>query len=103
MLTEVYSFKNYLPEKSFCFFLNLVQHNFFNPKEMECYLIPFQFFHFPILYPLNTMSSGGIKGGVKVGHSPSKKFFLFASMIVPKNDEKCFLIDLKSSFRSQDI
>ena len=32
-----------------------------------------------------------------------KKIFLFASMIALQNDEKCFLFDLKSSFRSQDI
>ena len=34
-------------------------------------------------------------------HLP-KKTFLFASMPF-KNDEKCFLFQLKSPFRSQDI
>ena len=32
-----------------------------------------------------------------------KKNFLFDSMIVFKNDEKCFLSHLKNSFCSQDI
>ena len=39
----------------------------------------------------------------KVRLSPSKKIALFASMKALKNDEKCFLFHLKSSFRSQDI
>ena len=34
-------------------------------------------------------------------HLPNK--LLFASMTAFKNDEKCFLFHLKSSFRSQDI
>ena len=31
------------------------------------------------------------------------KIFIFVSMIAFKNNEKCFLFHLKSSFRSQDI
>ena len=32
-----------------------------------------------------------------------KNFVLFASLKTLKNDEKCFLFGLNSSFRSQDI
>ena len=40
---------------------------------------------------------------LKVGLSPSNKiFFLFRGKEF-RNDEKCFLFYLKSSFRSQDI
>ena len=45
----------------FRFFLNFVWHNIFNPKEMKYCLIPFQFPHAPILYPLKKMFSRGIK------------------------------------------
>ena len=34
----------------------------------------------------------------KVGLSPSEKIVLFASLEHPKNDEKCLLFHLKSSF-----
>ena len=41
---------------------------------------------------------------LKVGLSPSKKISLYLLQRKPfKNDEKCFLFQLKSSFRSQDI
>ena len=39
---------------------------------------------------------------VKIGLSPSKKIVMF-DLKPFKNDEKCFLFHLKSSFRSQDI
>ena len=38
---------------------------------------------------------------IKVGLSPSKKICVFC--FSSRNDEKCFLFHLKSSFRSQDI
>ena len=39
----------------------------------------------------------------KSGSHLPKKIFLFAWMIVLKNDEKCFLFHLKGSFRPQDV
>ena len=45
-----------------------------------------------------------IKGLLKSDSHLPKKFVLFASLKRPfKNDEKCFLFDLKSPFRSQNI
>ena len=40
---------------------------------------------------------------LKVGLSTSKKLFLFVSMRVFQNYEKCFLFHVKNSFRSWDI
>ena len=44
------------------------------------------------------------KEALKVRLSPSKKISFYLLRCNPfKNDEKCFLFQLKSSFRSQDI
>ena len=40
---------------------------------------------------------------LKSDSHPPKNNFLFALMMALKNDEKCFLSHLQSSFRSQDI
>ena len=45
-----------------------------------------------------------LEGKFKAGFSPSKKNFVYLLQWWPfKNDGKCFLFHLKSSFRSQDI
>ena len=56
------------------------------------------------LSKLNLIDLGNTKIFIKVGLPPSKKnLFYLLHWESFKNDEKCFLFHLKSSFRSQDI
>ena len=56
--------------------------------------------HIEVLFVSFASMSYNPDTSIKVGLSPSKNLFLFASMKAPLN---CFLFHLKSSFRSQDI
>ena len=81
--------------------LCIILHNLLNKWSHEA-MWQIKFIIYPLpqsLRPLNV-----IRWWLKVGLSPSKKTsFYFLQWKPFKNDEKCFLFYLKSSFRSQDI